>query len=38
MTQKKVADIAPHAHPDFDGFAATIEALRAPDGCPWDRE
>ena len=38
MTQKKVADIVPHAHPDFDAFVATIEALRAPDGCPWDRE
>lgn len=38
MTQKKVADIAPRSHPDFDAFAATIEALRAPDGCPWDRE
>ena len=38
MTQKKVADIAPRPHPDFDAFAATIEALRAPDGCPWDRE
>ena len=38
MTQKKVADITPRPHPDFDAFAATIEALRAPDGCPWDRE
>ncbi|MEG0757411.1 MAG: nucleoside triphosphate pyrophosphohydrolase, partial [Raoultibacter sp.] len=25
-------------HPDFDAFVATIAALRAPDGCPWDRE
>lgn len=26
------------SHPDFDAFVATIAALRAPDGCPWDRE
>ncbi|MCI8469433.1 MAG: nucleoside triphosphate pyrophosphohydrolase [Eggerthellaceae bacterium] len=38
MTEKKVADIESRPHPDFDGFVATIEALRAPDGCPWDRE
>lgn len=25
-------------HPAFDQFVATIAALRAPDGCPWDRE
>lgn len=25
-------------HPAFDAFVATIAALRAPDGCPWDRE
>lgn len=25
-------------HPDFDSFVETIAALRAPDGCPWDRE
>lgn len=25
-------------HPSFDQFVATIAALRAPDGCPWDRE
>lgn len=24
-------------HPAFDRFVATIAALRAPDGCPWDR-
>ncbi|MEG0460344.1 nucleoside triphosphate pyrophosphohydrolase [Gordonibacter sp.] len=24
-------------HPDFDAFVATIAALRAPGGCPWDR-
>ncbi len=23
---------------EFDEFVATIAALRAPDGCPWDRE
>lgn len=26
------------AHPDFDAFVRTIARLRAPDGCPWDRE
>ena len=25
-------------HKEFDEFVATIAALRAPDGCPWDRE
>lgn len=25
-------------HPAFDEFVATISRLRAPDGCPWDRE
>lgn len=29
---------SPQAHPAFDQFVATISALRAPDGCPWDRE
>ena len=24
-------------HPAFDTFVGTIAALRAPDGCPWDR-
>lgn len=28
----------PVEHPAFDQFVATIAALRAPDGCPWDRE
>ena len=28
----------PQDHPAFDQFVATIAALRAPDGCPWDRE
>ena len=28
----------PVRHPSFDQFVATIAALRAPDGCPWDRE
>ena len=31
-------DITPVRHQDFDDFVATIAALRAPDGCPWDRE
>ena len=26
------------SHSDFDAFVATIARLRAPDGCPWDRE
>ena len=26
------------AHKPFDSFVDTIAALRAPDGCPWDRE
>ncbi|MCL1797686.1 MAG: nucleoside triphosphate pyrophosphohydrolase [Eggerthellaceae bacterium] len=25
-------------HPAFDEFVDTIAALRAPNGCPWDRE
>lgn len=25
------------AHEEFEQFVATIAALRAPDGCPWDR-
>ncbi len=25
-------------HEEFDEFVDTIAALRAPDGCPWDRE
>lgn len=28
----------PATHPSFDEFVATIARLRAPDGCPWDRE
>lgn len=28
----------PVGHPAFDQFVATIAALRAPDGCPWDCE
>lgn len=28
----------PQPHSSFDQFVATISALRAPDGCPWDRE
>lgn len=38
MTTKTVAEISPVSHPAFDEFVATIEALRAPDGCPWDKE
>ncbi|MBQ9954590.1 MAG: nucleoside triphosphate pyrophosphohydrolase [Eggerthellaceae bacterium] len=33
-----VAEVTARPHGDFDAFVATIEALRAPDGCPWDRE
>lgn len=25
-------------HPEFDAFVETIATLRAPGGCPWDRE
>ena len=28
----------PVNHPEFDAFVETIAALRAPDGCPWDKE
>lgn len=28
----------PVAHPSFNQLVATVSALRAPDGCPWDRE
>ena len=38
MADTAVADIQPHPHAAFDAFVATIEALRAPDGCPWDKE
>lgn len=38
MTEKFVAEVEAAPHPAFDEFVATIEALRAPDGCPWDRE
>lgn len=38
MTDKMVAEVEVREHPAFDEFVATIEALRAPDGCPWDRE
>ena len=38
MAEKLVADVVARSHEDFDSFVATIEALRAPDGCPWDRE
>ena len=38
MTEKLVAEVEATRHPDFEAFVATIEALRSPDGCPWDRE
>lgn len=38
MTEKLVAEVVATDHPSFNDFVATIEALRAPDGCPWDRE
>lgn len=42
MTDQKpsVAEIIaePNVHPNFDAFVATVAALRAPDGCPWDKE
>ena len=40
LPPRSAIDIASHPadHPAFDAFVATIAALRAPDGCPWDRE
>ncbi len=38
MVEKYVSDVEVVCHPSFDRFVATIEALRAVDGCPWDRE
>ncbi len=37
---QRACSYAPPAdtHPDFDSFVQTIGALRAPDGCPWDKE
>lgn len=32
------ASATPVEHPAFDQFVATIAALRAPGGCPWDQE
>lgn len=32
------ASPTPMDHPAFDRFVATIAALRAPGGCPWDQE
>ena len=32
------AEVPAQAGEEFDAFAKTIAALRAPDGCPWDRE
>lgn len=31
-------DIERKSHPDFEHFVQTIACLRAPDGCPWDKE
>ncbi len=31
-------DASPEAVASFEGFQQTIARLRAPDGCPWDRE
>ena len=38
--KRSALDVAahPHGHPAFDRFVATIAALRAPGGCPWDAE
>lgn len=38
MTDKMVSEVEARDHAAFNEFVATIEALRAPDGCPWDRE
>ena len=37
MTRTPSPASPPEHHPSFDQFVATIAALRAPDGCPWDR-
>lgn len=31
-------DIEARDHHEFDEFVKTVACLRAPDGCPWDRE
>lgn len=31
-------DIQAQDHPQFNEFVKTVACLRAPDGCPWDRE
>jgi tetrapyrrole methylase family protein / MazG family protein len=31
-------DAPPNVSTSFEGFQQTIAQLRAPDGCPWDRE
>ena len=36
VTSSPTERTCPHAA--FDEFVATIARLRAPDGCPWDRE
>jgi len=33
-----VPPLSPEAVSSFEGFQETIAHLRAPDGCPWDRE
>lgn len=38
MGKCNVADVKTVGHPGFDEFVATIAKLRAPDGCPWDKE
>lgn len=38
VTEKLAAEVQPTEHPAFNEFVATIEALRSPDGCPWDKE
>lgn len=35
---RKQGQPCPNAGEAFSAFADTIAALRAPDGCPWDRE
>ena len=38
LTTLYVPAFRPGAVVSFEGFQATIARLRAPDGCPWDRE
>jgi len=38
LTSLYIPPLKPDAVSSFEGFQETIAYLRAPDGCPWDRE